>query len=213
MWACDLLSRTPMIDTEASIEAQLSWLALAAVGVSQPKATEHQCFAQGAQQWQQWFDSLGDAAGDSSGEGIAEDQLPLFQQVAGYLECYYQSQKDWQQCLVIANRAKNVYSQYQAWQRVIQSLKSIASYHTQLEQPELALAAETQIIDDIDYEGAPQGFKSQQMMDILFARTARKESAGAQQLLDLLLKQDDAPQLKQMLDNVQSELDKQQGTA
>ena len=203
LWACDLLNRTPVpgIEADISIEAQLSWLALATVGVNQPKAKAYDCFEQGAQQWQQWFDGLGD--------DIDENQLPLFQQVAGYLECYYQSLECWQQCLETSERARQVYSHYQAWQRVIQALKSQAFYHHQLGQSQLALAAENQIIDDIDYEKAPQGFKSQQMMDVLFARMGRKDNENAQQLLDLMLEQEDAAQLKQMLDNVQGELDKQ----
>lgn len=61
------------------------------------------------------------------------------------------------------------------------------------------------------YDGAPDGFKQQQLMDVLFARLARKDLTAAQTLLDQLKQQLDMGPMMGMLEGVQCDIHYQNG--
>ncbi|NQZ09897.1 MAG: hypothetical protein HRT35_22325 [Algicola sp.] len=199
-WSADLLQRTPPISNsdDVSMEAKVSWLMLASGVAAQAGMQNNDVLAQGAKVWQDWFNVLP--------ESVEQSQLPLFQQVVTFLERFYQSQGKWHDAIIICQKALVIYSQFEAWQRVIQSLKSLAGYHVEIGQKDQALTFENKIINDIPYTDAPAGFKTQQMLDVLMVRLARGDTEQAQHLLEQIRQTDEAPKLADMLDEVQADL-------
>ena len=204
-WALDLLSRTPIATDDAaqSMESKLAWLMLAASAldnatVSADNTVPEASIAEGAAIWQQWFTEVND--------DIAQEQLALFHQVAGFLELYYRSQKQWQNSITVCQKAVSIYQRYEAWHRVIQAWRSEANYQAQLNNHDLAITTEERIFNEIPYENSPPGFKSQQMLEVLMARVARKATDAAQDLLDKIQATEEAERLKDMLEGVQCDL-------
>jgi hypothetical protein len=96
--------------------------------------------------------------------------------------------------------------QHNAWPRVLQVLKSLASFHQALGESDQVLVYENKILYDIPYANSPQGFQAQQMLDVVLARVARKDSHQAQALLDQLKAADGAEKLKHIVDRVQLDI-------
>jgi len=201
-WSLDLLNRSELPVMEAPEQVH-AWLVLATAALKGEEAQSSECLKQGAEIFRHWF--------DASHADIDETRLRLFQRVADFLEGYYLGHDQWQSCLDICEKAYKVYLGYQAWQKVIQVLKSQVSYQAKLGNNEQALVLEEQILTGVPYEGAPEGFKAQQMVDILFARLGRNEAGHAQSLLDQLRAMEDAEKLSDMLDGIQCDIDYQQG--
>lgn len=219
-WLFDLLKRTEPVtlgiadkqSTESRAEdaakdmmVQLSWLSVGANTLSDPKtpASEHDHFVTMAQRAQTWLDSQND--------DIEQNALPLMQQVVTYLEKYYQHKADWQQCAKVCEISLGIYRQHEAWQRVISVSRSLALCYHQLGEQDKTLECEAVIINEVPYDGAPDGFKQQQLMDVLFARLARKDLTAAQTLLDQLKQQLDMGPMMGMLEGVQCDIHYQNG--
>ncbi|MES2826040.1 MAG: ATP-binding protein [Pseudomonadota bacterium] len=205
VWTLDLLERSPFTAaTEAiDIEASLSWLALASSVLDQTEARDSQCIAEGVEVWRSWFNGFE--------ESDDRQQLALFQQVTIFLEKFYQNNSKWHDAIAVCEKACAIYTQHDAWQRVIQSLKSLAKYYYELGDKEQTLMLETRIIKDIPYAAAPPGFQTQQMLDILLARVARTDTVHAQVLLDELKKAEAAEKFAHIFDGVQCDIYYQEG--
>ena len=207
-WLFDLLKRTePVVLGEQGDNpmAQLSWLALGANTMTDAnnQAAEHTHFATMAERSQTWL--------DEKAENIAQQDLPLMQQVVTYLDKFYQQKTQWQACVTVCEIALGLYQQHQAWQRVIDISRTMSRCYQQLGQSAKALECEQLIINDVPYDDAPDGFKQQQLMDVLFARLARKELTAAQALLDELKQQLDMGPMMGMLEGVQCDIHYQSG--
>ena len=200
-WTLDLVNRSPSPEPSSneSIEQKLSWLALAASVLTQDAAKDANNIKQAVNQWQDWFESFVTS--------IDEKQLTLFQQAATFLENYHSLQQDWLNSIFISENTLKIYTQYEAWQRVIMSLKALARYNFMIGETEKTSYFENKILDDIPYENSPPGFKSQQILDIILARLSRSETSSAQALLDQLRESEEAQQLGDMLDGIQSDID------
>ncbi|UAA37476.1 hypothetical protein KIH87_12210 [Paraneptunicella aestuarii] len=210
-WSLDLLSRTPPAtnDPEKSIESKLAWLMMAAGAMESPIETGTKAMQeakdkvhQGAELWHDWYKAVD--------ESIDQAELALFHQVAGFLEVFFRSNKEWAQCLEICAKAAQIYIKYEAWHRVIQAWRSQAKYFAEMGNMEEALDTENKIFSDIPYDEAPQGFRTQQMLEVLLARVARSATDAAQELLNDIRETDDAARIKDMLDGVQCDIYYQQ---
>ena len=207
-WLGDLLKRTEPValgQEGDDIVAQLSWLALGANGMSNPnfKDAEHANFITMAERSEAWL--------KVHSKPIAEQDLPLMQQIVTYLEKYYQRAHQWQACIDVCQLALDIYKQHEAWQRVITVSRTLAQCYQQLGELEKACECEEVIINGVSYEGAPEGFEQQQLMDVLFARLARKDLTAAQTLLDELKQKLDMGPMMGMLEGVQCDIYYQSG--
>jgi hypothetical protein len=198
-WSLDLLQRTPVISADDSSElAKFGWLVLANSVLDVPESSNIEQTAQGFEVWLNWF--------NSTNSSIPEKELGLFQQAVSFLENYAIGQSNWSNCLLISEKSCVVYWKYEAWPRVIQSLKSQARYHYEMGNKELALDVENKIMNEIPYDEAPSGFQSQHMLDIILARLSRADSDNAQIILDQLKQSDSAARLSDMLEGLQSDI-------
>jgi len=209
-WSLNLLERSPFVscidkaDPEESCSAdavlneKVSWLVLASSVMGEPEAKNSECLKKGAKAWRTWFNTLA--------ETIDKQQLALFQQVTTFLEYYYQCQSSWKDCIVISEKTLTVYTQYEAWQGVIQSLKSLAKYYHELGDDGQALVFENKIINDISYADSPPGFKTQQILDVLFIRTSRGDTQHSQSLLNELRESEEAGKFANILDGIQCDI-------
>lgn len=205
VWSLNLLERTPVITAaqEISIEGKLSWLMLALSALGYAESKDSESILKGAEIWRAWFDSLT--------ELHDKQHRVLFQQVALFLESFYRGHSDWNECILICKKAYAVYTLHDAWQKVIQSLRSLARYYGELGEKDQVLIFENKIINDIPYAGSPPGFQTQQMVDILLARLARADTSQAQTLLNELRKTPDAEKLVDVLDRIQCDIYYQEG--
>ena len=208
-WAFDLLTRSPLpvVDNSANdatntTPENFSWLSMATSALSSPQyhqdTNEENPIHKGAEAWRTWF--------DAQEETLNETGLPLFRLVATFLEMYYQQRQQWEACILVVNKAHPIYRQYEAWQQVILSLKSLAAYHLQLGKLEEVQAFEEQILHHVPYESSPPGFQAQQMLDIVFARLGRNAPDSAQLLLDQLKRRNDISQFEQTLEGLQADI-------
>jgi len=204
-WSLDLLTRTPVVTSseDTNIETQLSWLVLASSVLTEDDAINSECIMQGEKIWRSWFNSLA--------EPVDKKQLMLFQQVITFLERFYERQSSWSDCILVGEKAYKTYTQYDAWKRVIHSLRSLAKYNSQLGKQDKALYFENKILDDIPYTESPLGFKTQQMLDIVLARITRGDIEQAQVLLDDIRSSDEAEKLAYILNGFQCDIDYQNG--
>ena len=204
-WILDLISRTPLAtdDNAKNIQAQIAWLGLAANILGVEQSIDNQSILDAEKVWREWFDRLSDTEIDNS--------LTLYHQVVRFLELYYARQSNWQESILIAQSAYQIYEQHKAWKKVLKSLSALASYYTRLEQEERVLHYEEKILKDVPYEDAPPGFKTQQMLDIILARISRKNFDKAQSLLDETRGLADAVKIKEVLDGCQCDIQYQTG--
>jgi hypothetical protein len=72
------------------------------------------------------------------------------------------------------------------------------------------LVYENKILDDIPYADSPPGFQAQQMLDVLLARVARKDSHQAAVLLEQLKVMEGAEKFKHLLAPIQSDIASQE---
>jgi len=199
-WILDLVSRTPIQinENDESIAAQIAWLGLATSILGVEESIDNHSIFDAAKVWREWFDRLSDSE--------IQNSLTLYHQVVRFLELYYASQSNWQESILIAQSAYQIYEQHKAWKKVLKSLSALANYYTQLAQEERVLYYEEKILMDVPYEDAPPGFKTQQMLDIILARIARKNLDKAQSLLDETRGLVDAVKLKEVLDGCQCDI-------
>lgn len=203
-WSLNLLARSPavQVDDESEPEAPLAWLALALDAMAANHAAHQAGLANGAERWQAWLDALPAI--------IEKQQILYFQQAATFLDVFYQSRQDWTAALAVNERAVQVYTQYEAWPKVIQVLKALAHCYLELGEAEQALICEDKILNEISYAGAPPGFHAQQVFDVACARVARGSSNYAQVVLDQLKAMDESKRFGDMLDGLQADIDYQQ---
>ena len=203
-WSLSLLERSPDIytDEETSLEAKLSWLALAIKAMEKDQAGTHATLAKGGAAWQLWFDKLP--------AQIDRPQALLFQQVSTFLALFYQRSNNWTSAVAVGEKTYRMYMQYQAWPRAIQTLKSLARYYLELGEPEKVLNAEEKILTGIPYADSPPGFYAQQLFDVALARVTRGASAPAQAVLDKLKVMDEARRFGDMLEGLQADIYYQQ---
>ncbi|KAF9396667.1 hypothetical protein CPC16_010238 [Podila verticillata] len=203
-WSLNLLARSPavQVDDESEPEAPLAWLALALDAMAANHAAHQASLTNGAEHWQAWLDALPTI--------IEKQQILYFQQAATFLDVFYQSRQDWTAALAVNERAVQVYTQYEAWPKVIQVLKALAHCYLELGEAEQALICEDKILNEISYVGAPPGFHAQQVFDVACARVARGSSDYAQVALDQLKAMDESKRFGDMLDGLQADIDYQQ---
>ncbi|UAW63373.1 ATP-binding protein [Mycoavidus sp. HKI] len=203
-WSLNLLARSPavQVDDESEPEAPLAWLALALDAMAANHAAHQASLANGAERWRAWLDALPAI--------IEKQQILYFQQAATFLDVFYQSRQDWTAALAVNERAVQVYTQYEAWPKVIQVLKALAHCYLELGEAEQTLICEDKILNEISYAGAPPGFHAQQVFDVACARVARGSSNYAQVALDQLKAMDESKRFGDMLDGLQADIDYQQ---
>ncbi len=199
-WTLDLLTRSPAASSSEEIpfEIRLSWLALASGIVGDVEEKNSGLLVAGIEVWRTWFNNY-----------VQYDDkhvLALFQQVAKFLENYYVSKALWRDCLTVYDKVCVVYTHHQAWQRLIQSLRSMARCHYELGEQSYALICENKIINDIPYADAPPGFQVEQTLDILLSRLARADTQNAQILLDQLKKMNATEKYKDVFEGTQCDI-------
>jgi tetratricopeptide (TPR) repeat protein len=177
-------------------------LALAIRAMVKDQAQTHAVLVKGSTAWQLWLDQLPIQ--------IDKSQAPLFQQVSTFLALFYQKSNNWTAAIAVGERAYRMYTQYQAWPRVIQTLKSLTRYYVELGEHEKALSAEEKMLADIPYADSPPGFYAQQLFDVALARVTRGASAQAQLVLDKLKGMDEAKRFGDMLEGLQADIYYQQ---
>lgn len=211
MWAADLIKRSDELtlsdESDAVNEAGLSYLALATSALTQAEGIELPQVIAASSKAKAWLDKFTTL----SKAQINDKQLPLFQQVCVFLEQYHARQSNWQQAVDVVVAAEKIYFEHQAWHRVIGCNKSLAHYYHQLEQPQQSLDCEARILQQVPYEGAPAGFKQQQMVDIVLARIGRKQAVEAQTLLEQIKQglsegSNEALQLAPLIDGLQCDI-------
>lgn len=207
-WSLDLIKRsrmyTPSSDTANVLSGHLlSWLMLANSALMCAEAKDSDCILKGEEVWRSWF--------DAQPESLAEDMLPLFHQAFTFLQHFYQSRSDWGNGIWVANKACQVYMQYQAWPRVISTLRSLSDYYREQGSQHKALECEERIINDIPYDDAPVGFQAQNMLEIIVKRVSREDTKQAQLLLDRLKKMEVSENLNGIVEGIQSDIYFQQG--
>ena len=201
LWSLNLLEKSmvPEFSGEADkVESQLAWLVIASGVAGIEQAKDAKVIITGVENGRKWFDEFIDTS--------ESYQLSLLQQIATFLEVYYQHNARWNDCISICQKSCAIYKKHEAWQRVIQSLKSLARYHNELGEDAPALEYENEIIDGISYEGAPDGFKTQQLVDVLLMRLSRKDCENSQQLLNQIKESDEAERLSDMLEGIQCDI-------
>lgn len=200
VWSLNLLERSAKtsISDDTSNEKKLSWLALASQTLSLKNAEHNSIIKKGADIWKIWL------AGQS--ESVDKQQVVLFHQSSAFLELYYKKRNNWPECKSICEKAWHVYSQYQAWPKVIQSLKSLAAYANKMGDIAECQSFEDRILNDVPYENSPEGFQVQQIVEILSSSLSRHQTQRSQQLLDKLSAMEESSRLGEMLDNFQADI-------
>lgn len=204
-WSLDLLDRSPDFTFEDSkvSEWQLTWLILAISSVSSDDAFNSNKIKRGVDVLHTWL--------DSSEEKIESRLMPLFMQATTFLDAYYQRKRNYSACIKVCEKACVVYRQYQVWQKLAQLLKALSRYYSETGELEKCLEAETKILDEIPYQNAPKGYVAQQMLEILVNRVARRDTKNARSMMAKLKELDDAKNLYDMLDNIQADIDFEEG--
>ncbi|MCW8998665.1 MAG: hypothetical protein OQK04_08120, partial [Kangiellaceae bacterium] len=199
-WLLKLLDRSPLpgVTDKTTAEEKLAWLSLVTGVLNSPQAKDSPKITSGAEIWQTWFDTFAETG--------QNQQLSLLQQVSLFLDRYYQIQTKWKSCIAITKKMLDVYTRYDAWQMICQSLKSLSRYHYELGETEQALAYENRILNDIPYTESPPGFKTKQLVDVLLTRVAYAQLTDAQALLNQIRDAEDVEQYSEMLNGIQSEI-------
>lgn len=196
-WVLNLLEKYPLND-QSSRDERITWLILASNNINAVEAIKRTFIVDAINASRGWFDLLP--------SHIDTDELPLFHQVANFLELFYRTQAQWRDCIKVCEKAYAIYRHYETWKRVVVSLKSLIQYYMELNEYQKASFYESKLIEDIPYEQAPPGFKIQQHLDVLIMRLSRSDTRQAQSLINELRVAPEASKISNMLDGFQAEV-------
>lgn len=202
LWTAALLQQEPQLSIgDTTEQQQISWLVLASEVVQHPDSLAESRYDEAARHWQHWFERTQPEV----------EQLALYQQVATFLQCYYEGRQQWQAGLAIVTEVAAVYHSHQAWTRLIGITRTMALYHARLNNLAAALQCEQAVLQQVPFAQAPEGTELQVMADMLLARMERADYAAAKSLLGSLEANPTAEKFTRLIEHVSAELSYQNG--
>ncbi|MET1255410.1 hypothetical protein [Aliikangiella maris] len=206
-WVLSLLKRSKlpsceMVDESTeSIERILAWLMLATQTLSVDKG-DNPIVEKLVRDWQPWLMSF---------DLKQEKLLAIFQQVATFLDNYYQVNQQWKNGVIVIEKLLLGYQHYQAKPRIIECQKTLARYFSKLEKTEQCLAVEQEIIDTLQADEVPSEIVIPQLIDIMNARLLRKDLNHAANLFEMINAYDDISKFASIISELKAELNFLQG--
>lgn len=198
-WALNLLNRTDeiVVDSKDDYPMLFAWLELVVSAIQSKESLSSDKLSDGLNYVENW---LKDKIQDK------KELESVHVQACKVLEIYFKLNQEWHKCIHYSELRYQFFNKNQAWRNVIDSLKSLAFYSVKIENMQQALLYENTILSDIPFEGAPQGYREQLAIDILFSRLARKDQVNAQLIISELRDSVQSQQFSEILDGAQCDI-------
>ncbi|RRS06765.1 hypothetical protein EAG18_20555 [Pseudoalteromonas sp. J010] len=203
-WALSLLTEHPLAaEEDLQSETTMAWLVLANAAIDIATIDECKALFDNNRKLMQWFESCQ--------HDLVETQLPLFHQVSLFLQHANLKLQDWETCIQVSHFSAQVYTDYQAWLKVIASIKFLITCYIKVGDHEKVRECEARLLNEIPYQDAPEGTQLQQMLSVTLNRIDRDELVGAQTLLDKMVQLDGNNKHADMFAGLQSDIFFKQG--
>lgn len=204
VWSLSLLERTPLripggeYLTDLYVKSFDAWLNLALDALNFPEFKNCTALENGIIGYKSWV--------DTRILNIQLNEVAFFGKVVSFLDRYYQLNRCWKSSIQLCEKAENVFHKYEIWHGVVFALKSRIRCYQALDNKHVMMLLEMQLLEGVSYEGAPPGFKLNQVLDTVVSRISRGDIDAAQTLIDEVKGIPDHYRVSSVVDRLQSEI-------
>ena len=203
--------------TTKQAENHIAWLSVAtsalktAAKTPEKSATDSEHlpaspqWEQAAEQCRQWLERIHHLP-QSTDKPQPAHLLATVQHCNTFITQYYSQQQAWQQVINCNQQSLHQMEHAQAWPLVSTILMTLANANAQLNNNHAARECEDRIIFSLPYDGAPAGYRSQKIVDVIINRIQRQDIPALEPLVTELEKSDDANRWQEFLIGVKADI-------